>query len=276
LAEIFRLNGISFPPTFSSSKELPRKGRWLVKPLNGAGGTGIHFVHSSPEKGSGKPVYFQEFVEGFPCSAVFVGFENQACLLGATRQLVGEGWVHAGRFHYCGSIGPLKLDPAIQKSLQKIGNVLNRDCHLRGLFGVDFVLSEGIPWPVEVNPRYPASVEIIEYALGIQALAFQRAAFDSEVRKPDSPHALKSVVGKAILFAGSSFEFPTEGPWRRTIYHPKPVEEMPDFADIPAPGQNIQAGRPILTFFSRSESVDGCMDNLKHIARDLDHNLPKT
>ena len=48
--------------------------------------------------------------------------------------------------------------------LQQLGLDLARGCGLRGLFGVDFVLSEGVPWPVEINPRYTASVEVLEYA----------------------------------------------------------------------------------------------------------------
>jgi hypothetical protein len=40
---------------------------------------------------------------------------------------------------------------------------------------------------------------------------------------------------------------------------------MPAFADIPEAGQVIEAGRPVLTFFSR-----GGEDQLRRIAVDLD------
>ena len=161
LAEIFRSNGIPFPATFSSTSDLPRVGRWLVKPMKGAGGVGVRFADLPGERRSRKQVYFQEYIEGVPCSAVFAGFQNDARLLRVTRQLVGEHWLHAAPFHYCGSIGPLKLEAVVQKNLETIGIVLNQHCHLRGLFGADFILANGIPWPVEVNPRYPSSVEIL-------------------------------------------------------------------------------------------------------------------
>jgi predicted ATP-grasp superfamily ATP-dependent carboligase len=275
LEEMFRANGICFPRSFISSDRLPQTGRWLAKSLQGAGGTGIHFV-SEPGRGRAKQVYFQQFIEGIPCSAVFAGFESDACFLGATRQLVGERWLNAGPFHYCGSAGPLKLDPVVKTSLEKVGNLVHRYCGLRGLFGVDFVLADSIPWPVEINPRYTASVEILEYALGIRALALHRSAFNNEGFISHDSVSGQRLVGKAILFAKSALEFPAEGPWTHSLTHPRSIEKMPDFADIPNARQMIEAGRPILTFLCQSASMQGCIDNLKQIARDLDHCLRKT
>src|SRR6266852_1680102 len=244
LEEVFRANGICFPKSFTSSDQLPQTGRWLAKPLQGAGGAGIHFV-SEPGRGRAKQVYFQQFIEGIPCSAVYVGMDSNAFFLGATRQLVGESLLNAGPFHYCGSIGPLKLDPIVKITLDKVGKLVHRHCCLRGLFGVDFILANRIPWPVEINPRYTASVEILEYALGIQALSWHRSAFDRSMPM-DALIEGDSAVGKAMMFAQCDVECPPEGPWTGTLTHSKVVEEMPDFADIPAPSHRIQAGRPIL------------------------------
>jgi len=275
LDEVFRANGICFPKSFTSSDRLPQTGRWLAKPLQGAGGAGIHFV-SEPGRGRAKQVYFQQFIEGIPCSAVYVGMDSNAFFLGATRQLVGESLLNAGPFHYCGSIGPLKLDPIVKITLEKVGKLVHRHCCLRGLFGVDFILANRIPWPVEINPRYTASVEILEYALGIRALSLHRSAFDEEGSISHNPVSGQGIFGKAILFAKSALEFPEEGPWTYSLTHAKVVEEMPDFADIPNAGHIIESGRPILTFFCQSESVKGCLEKLKQIARDLDHCLWKT
>src|SRR5207249_9264748 len=97
---------------------------------------------------------------------VYVGAERHgnpfAAFLEVTRQLVGEPWLHAAPFHYCGSIGPLPLSESLWRKFWRIGTVLAKAFRLRGLFGVDCVLRDGIPWPVEVNPRYPASVEVLE------------------------------------------------------------------------------------------------------------------
>ena len=279
LASIFRSNGISFPIVHEFSTKLPQQGRWLLKPRRGAGGAGIHFHNSiGTRRSSNKQVYFQEYIEGVPCSAVYIGLENGAKLLGTTRQLVGETWLNAAPFHYCGSIGPLVLEPSIQREVERIGNVLVQECFLRGLFGVDFILSEGIPWPVEVNPRYPASTEILEFALGIKAMVFHRAAFDpsavESLSVADVPGSESTFVGKAILFAKDSVEFPRDGPWTSSVSG-KSMVRMPDFADIPEPNRVMKRGAPILTFFTRSTTLDGCLSELKERARDLDHYLWK-
>ena len=280
LAKIFRSNEIPFPAVHECLKDVPRQGRWLAKPWRGSGGTGIQLLNSVGAKiKSIRHIYFQEFIEGLPFSAVYVGLEQGAKLLGMTRQLVGEAWLHAAPFHYCGSIGPMQLELPIHKRVEKIGNVLTRDCSLRGLFGVDFVLSKGTAWPVEVNPRYPASAEILEYVLGIKTMAFHRAAFDSGAPEPTSVASAPGsdspalIVGKAILYANRSLQFPKEGPWRPLLTRPQWMWNLPDFADIPQPSQIIDVGRPILTFFCQSATLEGCRDNLKRVARGLDHYL---
>ena len=53
--------------------------------------------------------------------------------------------------------------------LDKLGTVLAQAFRLVGLFGVDGVLDAERFWPVEVNPRYTASVEVLEGATGLPA-----------------------------------------------------------------------------------------------------------
>ena len=119
-----------------------------------------------------------------------------------------------------------------------------------------------------------ASVEVLEYAAGVPALALHRRAFDPAA--PDPPAAgagAGPLLGKAILFARQPLTFPDDGPWVPTLRTPPPVSEPPAFADIPPAGQTIQAGRPVLTFFAPGESEAGCLARLREIAADLDCRL---
>jgi predicted ATP-grasp superfamily ATP-dependent carboligase len=146
---------------------------------------------------------------------------------------------------------------------------------LRGLFGVDCILRDGIPWPIEINPRYTASVEVLEYGGGVPAMALHRAVFDPTASVPEVQPRSTGIVGKAILFAKDSLVFPADGPWMPTLQHPGPIEQMPAFADIPHAGEPIEVRHPILTFFARAESEASCLDQLKSIAADLDRWLFK-
>ena len=64
---------------------------------------------------------------------------------------------------------------------------------LRGVFGVDFILHDGSPCVVEVNPRYPASVEVLEHATG-------KAVFCPQTDAAGPP----GLIGKAIYLRAAS------------------------------------------------------------------------
>jgi predicted ATP-grasp superfamily ATP-dependent carboligase len=248
-----------------------KTGRWLVKPRAGAGGARIHFwTDQEPATPRPRGVYYQEYVEGEACAASYLGDGRQARFLGMTRQLIGIDWLHAASFHYCGSVGPLEPAPRLRQVLEQLGQVLVQASGLRGLFGVDFIHRDDLPWPVEVNPRYTASVEVLEYARNLPALALHRQVFDPAAPIPPASVSGGDIVGKAILFARAPLVFPEDGPWQPTLTRSGPIEEMPAFADIPQAGQRIAACRPILTFFARAVSEADCLDHLRRIARDLD------
>jgi predicted ATP-grasp superfamily ATP-dependent carboligase len=275
VASLLRNAGLPCPAVRLGVSQLSREHRWLLKPIAGGGGAGIRF--RDPATGPQpirRPAYYQAYVEGVPCSALYVEDGRQARLLGATRQLVGEPWLHAGPFRYCGSLGPLRPDRPLRQALERVGDVLASGCLLRGLFGVDFILRDGLPWPVEVNPRYTASVEVLEHTAGVPALALHRRAFDRAAPDPLTVEPRAGPwLGKAILFAPQALTFPEDGPWLAAVRAPGPLWEPPGFADVPPAGQCIQAGRPVLTFFAQGESEAACLARLREIAADLDCRL---
>jgi predicted ATP-grasp superfamily ATP-dependent carboligase len=268
--------GLPAPAVWLGPEDFPGAGRWLIKPLAGSGGAGVAFWIGQRVTTAGRrTTYLQQYVEGDSCAAAYVGDGRASRLLGATRQLVGEPWLNAAPFRYCGSIGPLVLGPSLRRRLEQLGQVLARGGGLRGLFGVDFILRGGVPWPVEINPRYTASMEVLEYARQTPVLALHRHAFEPDAPPVPEPAGCYrgGIVGKAVLFARSPLCFPVDGPWLSVLQSPGPVEVMPGFADIPPAGQPIAVGRPVLTFYTRGRSVADCVDRLGLIAADLDRRL---
>jgi predicted ATP-grasp superfamily ATP-dependent carboligase len=251
----------------------PRGHHWLIKPLAGSGGAGIRYLDDEATTPKVRPdrCYIQEFVEGEARAAIFVGDGQAARLLGVTRQLVGQAWLNAAAFHYCGSVGPLTLTDTEQTSLTRLGTALASGCGLRGLFGVDGIWRRGALWPVEVNPRYTASVEVLEYATGLRSLALHEQVF-AKGRLPAEPIPdASSVVGKAILFARGQVDFPAAGPWAASL--DTPTDKLPAYADIPPDGTPITADQPVLTIFTRANSVDACENALRDIATGVDREL---
>lgn len=245
--------------------------RWLCKPLAGAGGMGIGFW---PETPWSRERFLQEYIEGEAHAAVYVaGLPEGTVLLGITRQIIGADWCGSSGFRYCGSIGPVALSEPAADTVATIGTVLAERFGLRGLFGVDFVLKDEVPYPVELNPRTTASVEILERGLGVAALALHARVFlPTETPAPEpvveKPGAHPSRCwGKAVLFARADLTFPAAGPWQESLTE---AADTPPFADIPAPGVVIGSGRPVLTVFGSGVDEASCLANLHQRARETE------
>jgi predicted ATP-grasp superfamily ATP-dependent carboligase len=219
--------------------------------------------------------YLQEYIEGTPVSAQYVAAGSMALLLGVTQQLIGEPWLNAKDFAYGGNVGPLPLDAPLARRLRRLGQQLAAGGGLRGLFGVDGVLRDGEFWPIEINPRYTAALEVLEYATGLRSLHLHRLAFEDEESALNDPIPEQAgvVVGKAILYSGGDIDFPADGPWMATLTNPRPVEEMPAFADLPSAADHIKHGSPVLTLLERAVDIDTCVARLRQRVVELSGTL---
>ena len=167
--------------------------------------------------------------------------------------------------------------PGRGNALQQLEKVLAIRFGLRGLFGVDGIWHEGSFWPVEVNPRYTASVEVLEFATGLRALAWHASAFDPTV-KVESESTTGQVVGKAILFARRTINDPANRlrklPGEADVYcQRRECWPMPAIADIPAPGEQVQERQPVLSLFTEAADSETCEESLRRTAEELDQVL---
>jgi predicted ATP-grasp superfamily ATP-dependent carboligase len=176
--------GIPLPDVRDDPGGLPRDGSWLVKPMASGGGIGVE-PYGSQEGPDPATRYYQRRIEGPSGSALFIGCGDRARLVGAARQWVGG--VPGRPFAYRGGIAPWDIGPAAADRLAELGDRLASAFGLVGWFGVDYVLHGGIPWPVEVNPRYTASVELHELAAGRTLLREHRAACEGRDEPPAKP-----------------------------------------------------------------------------------------
>jgi len=240
-------------PAPAVSVRAPGGGNWVRKPLHSAGGKDVSHCGGDAAAGAGE--YLQEYIEGRSLSAVFVADGRNARLAGVTRQLVGKAAFHAGRFVYCGSLGPLLLTASEERQWGDIGLALAETFHLRGLFGVDAVQRGESIYPVEINPRYTASVEVVEAGTGAALLAQHVRACGGEPIPPAA--ARRGVHGKCHLFAPERLIVQTD-----LLTLPMPCEmDAVTLADVPAPGTVIAAGHPVMTLL-----VEGC-DQLECLRR---------
>ena len=225
----------------------PSQGDWIAKPLRSAGGG-----WSKPGKEISAD-FFQRRARGVDCGAVFVAAAGESHLLGVTRQLIGCDWAGAEGLVYVGSIGPLPLSGPIAENWRRIGETLVERFALQGLFGVDAVVDSTAVWPVEINPRYTASVEILERGLGVSAFALHAAACRGEAVEYRPPKT-RTPHGKAIVYAGEEVVI-TPG-WRDWVETLNAGARWPVIADLPETGQTFPPGSPIATVFAWGEDVE--------------------
>lgn len=230
---------------------LPRDGSWLRKPRASTGGYGIVPVGDLTGDGPTTRCYYQERADGLSLSALFVADRaGGSVLAGVSRQLIGRP---GAPFAYRGSIGPWPVPGDVIERIAAVGRALAAGLRLVGLFGVDLVLSDdGIPWPVEVNPRYTASVEVIELATHRPLAGAHRDACEGRPCDPAAatdPHPGR-FVAKAYVFADR------DGVFRQTpdcLGDPAHPFRVPRLADVPAPGTPVGKGEPVLTVFAEGD-----------------------
>lgn len=262
LGDCLHAAGVDYPDIGAANGPCPGEGSWLRKPLRSAGGLGIDFRDRAHANAPGH--YLQRYVEGTSRSAVFVANGRDAVLAGVTEQLVGRPEFHAGPFSYCGSIGPLSPDTHEAAQWRAAGAALARGFGLRGLFGVDAIIRNGRVVVVEVNPRYTASVEVIELGSVMPLIRLHRGGCEG-ILPAMSGGDTGSFIGKAYLFAPKEIQ----------VLHNITLHEAPhmdgeqQIADIPPPGTIISRGAPILTLLVRGEDPQVCARLLAEHARRL-------
>jgi predicted ATP-grasp superfamily ATP-dependent carboligase len=154
------------------------------------------------------------------------------------------------------------MNPTFSYIIHRSGETIAAAAGLRGLWGFDFIYDIDIgTYPVELNPRYTASVEVLEHGLGESVFGDRFAATQGRARP---------LVGKAIYYAPHDLGFPTSGPWDADLALPFDPWRLPRFADIPSPGSMSHAGQPVVTIFEQGSSAAECRQRLQSRARELD------
>ncbi|HWL08922.1 MAG TPA: ATP-grasp domain-containing protein [Planctomicrobium sp.] len=270
LKEFARLSRLGYPETRDEQAPPPFDGTWLIRPRSGTGGRGIE--DWTEENGHSltlnEPHLFQKKVEGEPCSAIFIAYREPGDIrfVGMTRQLIGRSESHSIGYQWCGNVAPVSFPVETELLLRRFGNVLKWKSKLAGVFGVDFIIDrEGLPWVTEVNPRYPASLELLEHFVGIPFLAEHARCFTGD-SLPESQwvaSTVSEVLGKAVLFSPADCRLQTEFVDPASVS----VDQMPQIADLPMPGTLFRKGDPVCTVFAESNSLEETEERLKEALR---------
>ena len=259
---------INTPNIITSTKDLNKETSYLRKPKYRSGGLGIKpFDPSKQAIVDDSDFYYQEFIKGESRSAIFCFTESGFELLGTSIQSSGTQSLHANDYLYSGNIGPVKPCNSELTELQTIGEIISSNYRPHGLLGMDYILNESRVYPLEINPRYTASMEVLELALGQNFITKHMQAFGFKAICENPARTEPSVIGKAIYYAPHDVLIPEDAPWVSIEANPRLFST---FADIPRANSAIDKVSPVVTIFAKADSLTEVEVQLKKLTSQLD------
>ena len=253
LQEAVTSASLAMPEIRINVHDVPRDGTWLQKTLRSAGGLHVKTWNDAcGNRTLRRGDYFQRRVVGQPVAGVFVAGDGSSQLLGVSTQRLVD--VDRGDFRYAGSSTFVADHDSIAEQFSQLGSAIAAAFQLKGLYGIDAVFDGKTVWPLEVNPRYTASVEIHERASGFHAVALHATAC-AETTLPYHRYAPpERHVAKAIYYAqytttvGRRFE-----DWATSR---NAGRDWPTVVDVPRIGTRFSVGQPVTTLIVCGESAD--------------------
>lgn len=164
------------------------------------------------------PWFWQQACDGVLRSALFLATSTHVHWVGGSRLYVTP------EHRYLGNVASMDgLEPPERATLETMIAAVHQRTALRGLIGIDYMRNAQV-WPLEINPRPTASVEVVADLLGRNlywehVLACQaNEPWPAEVAHPadgnpvsespsgsitSPPSPLPSVVAKRVVYNGS-------------------------------------------------------------------------
>ncbi|MEM2987428.1 MAG: ATP-grasp domain-containing protein [Candidatus Bathyarchaeia archaeon] len=234
----------------------------VLKPTVGFGGVGIRaaFSPSELEKAFSQAskivgeVAVQKLIRGVHASISLLASGKEVKILSINEQLLGLSSVFQSEpFGYCGNIVPLQTTKLLFEKFWCITEKIALHFGLIGSNGIDVVISEdGIPYVIEVNPRFQGTLGCVEKFLGINLVdAHVKACLYDELPtiKPSS-----NFCTRLILYAPGRVVVPDLA----TI---KEVRNIPPLHSI------IEKGEPLCSVLAEGESREISLQKASNLAK---------
>jgi predicted ATP-grasp superfamily ATP-dependent carboligase len=269
--ELERL-GIPYPETaaaenFDEAREKSKDIGFpvVVKPSKGFGGAGVREARNVQELKQAfrdaslfdNKVLIQEYISGTPASASSMSSTDKAVVLTLNEQLLGMHEVGQREpFGYCGNVVPLSVTAAITDACKSVVEKTVLHFGLVGSNGVDLMISkEGVPYVIEVNPRFQGTLECVEQVLRTNIVMAHMEACVQGI--------LPTIVRKTSCFCVRLILF---APQRSIVPNLITFNEV---KDIPLPGVIIEKGEPICSIVVEGPSRDSSLRKAEKLTKSI-------
>jgi predicted ATP-grasp superfamily ATP-dependent carboligase len=115
---------------------------------------------------------------------------------------------------------------------------------------------------VEVNPRYSASIEVLERVMDVHFIGLHVAACEVNALPTESIASTDRFAGKAVVYARKNGVVPSAldsivSQWNQP-------GETPVLADLPRIGEVVRRGQPVVTVLTEGNSLVDVEAQLRH------------
>lgn len=214
----------------------------ILKPCKGSGGWRNALVSDEEDirvwesQFPGEPYLLQEVAPGIPASVCCVADGREARAIAVNLQILRGS--EEARFGFCGSLTPFRHP--LSWKMREMAEAIGSKSGCKGIIGIDFLVTNDRIIPIEVNPRFVATLDTIERATGCNLVQMHidgcQGTLPSSV--PESEH----FCIRQILFA----------PHDLTIRDDlSPL--IPDVADIPTPPASFEAGGAVISVYGEGD-----------------------
>ncbi|WP_170164870.1 ATP-grasp domain-containing protein [Thiocapsa rosea] len=212
---------------------------WLIKMPGGCGGLGVRPWRVG-DRPPGDPHYFQRFLAGRLMSLLFIADGEILAVIGYNRLLV-ESSDPDLPFLYGGAITQTAPDEAARSSIERAAATLVGALGLRGVNNLDFILHDGRPFLLELNPRPSATLALYEGSCEGGWIGHHIRACLGTL--PDvAPGSGIDVSGQQVIYAPHDLRIPSGLCW-------------PDWCrDRPVAGSQVDRGAPLCTVMASGPS----------------------
>lgn len=249
--------GIDHPETRAAPPTDATDG-WLCKDAGASGGWHVWPAgHGQPRSGPG--IHYQREEPGESMSALFLADARRVHVLGVNCQ-----WVRpfgARPYVHRGCIGPVALEPALQRRLHDMLEALVADLRLVGLNSLDFLRQEARLAVLELNPRPSASMALYREALPGGLLHAHMEAVAGRLPAARHRQPMSQLRGYEVVFA--------TGPGRLGDAALDAMAALPWCHDRPARNLLVTWGDPLCSVSAEGASVDDVKNRLAQRRRTI-------
>jgi len=231
----------------------------MLKPCKGAGGWRNTIVNSPEEENDfcslwpETPYIRQEVVEGTPCSVSCIASGGKAKAISVNLQYL-RGGSGERAFGFAGAATPFESEKKADliREAERIASLTG----CTGSVGIDFILAGEEIYAIEVNPRFQATLDIIEMSTGFNIFEAHINACSGIL--PETTPKSKKVVARSIIFADRDLQVKDD---LKKLY--------PKVADIPWKGEEIEEGSAIISVYGEGSSLPKAETSLDKTIKEL-------